>query len=365
MRKLAFILVFLAAAVVVFAAETNYFCVVCGKGPLTGHFWLHPRGAICDDCYKLENHCSICGLPIRDGYVKTEDGRFICKFDKADAVLDADTAKEIFADTRRDLADLFGRSFLLQYPDVTVKVFDVDYWSEKGTDGGLHKFGFSSTRKTPSGVCTHEVVLLSGRLREETIATSAHEYTHLWINENCPTNHVIDSDTVEAICELISYKLMGEKKLAEMQKQILENPYTHGKIKALVASEKEHDIGYVMNWVRNGTTATIDEAGSLPPAVVAPVTPLHISAADAAAGTADSSPPAEMIRFNGWMTMGSSRQAVINGVAFSAGEQHRVKLPGRTVSVRCRDIQGLKVVLEIEGVPGQTTLKIGEGIPLP
>ena len=47
-------------------------------------------------------------------------------------MLDAAEAREVFADARRDLVELFGRGFALKYPDVTVNLFDVDYWSETG-----------------------------------------------------------------------------------------------------------------------------------------------------------------------------------------------------------------------------------------
>ena len=161
-----------------------------------------------------------------------------------------------------------GRGFALNFPDVTVNLFDVDYWSETGRDDGLHKFGFASTRRTPDGDCTHEVVMLSGRLRTELAATAAHEYTHLWINENRPADHVMDSDTTEAICELSAYKLMEARSQPEQMKRILANPYTHGEIKKLVALEKEGGIGTILNWVKNGTTATLETESS---ALAAPV----------------------------------------------------------------------------------------------
>src|ERR1039457_1338736 len=222
-RPLALILFLFAAAGIASAAQTNYVCVVCGKGPLTGHIWLHPRGAICDDCEKIQERCAICGLPVKagDGHLKTGDGRFICKFDKNDAVMTVEQARELFEQTRDAVVDLYGRQFALKYPDVTLNLFDVDYWSEKGEANGLHKFGFSHTRKTADGHCTHEVVMLSGRTREEMMAVAAHEYTHLWINENRPDSHRIDRDTIEAICELTAYKLMVQKKLPELQKLLM------------------------------------------------------------------------------------------------------------------------------------------------
>ena len=236
MGKIALI-IFLFAAGIASAGETNYFCAVCGKGPLHGLIHISKWGPVCDDCLKIKDRCSICGLPVREGdaHVQTGDGRFICGFDKTNAVLTLDQAKALFAQTRDEVVEMLGPSFALKYADVTVSLFDVDYWSEKGRTNGLHDFGFASTRKAADGRCTHEVVLLSGRLRDEIAATAAHEYTHLWINENRPDHRVIDPDTIEAICELTAYELMEQRKMPDMQEHIRKNPYTNGKIKTLIA----------------------------------------------------------------------------------------------------------------------------------
>ena len=355
MRQLALILFLFATIGVAAAGPTNYFCIICGKGPLTGHIWLHKRGALCDACEKLENRCSICGLPIRDGFVKTADGRFICKFDRPNAVLDDADAREIFADTRRAVLAIYGPNFALQYPAVTVNVFGVDYWSEQGRQDGLHKFGFSVTRKQPGGQCTHTVVLLSGRLRTETAAVAAHEYTHLWINENRPTNHVIDADTMEAICELTAYKLAASQHDPELQRVILESPYTNGKIKTLVEIERAHGIGSIWNWVRNGTGATLETS-------FAPAAPVRKPGL-----TFTNVPPPlpKTLKFSGLLAIGQSRQAVINGVAFAVGDQKQIKLRNKTVLVRCREIQDAAVILELNASSDPVTLKLGKETPLP
>jgi hypothetical protein len=359
MRRLAFILFFFAAIWMLSAAgETNYFCVVCGKGPLTGNIWISKWGAVCDDCYHLKDHCSICGLPIKDGdgHIKTPDGRLICKFDKTNVVLTLDQAKELFDQTRDAVVDIYGARFALKYTDVTVNLFDVDYWSEKNGANGLHKFGFASTRKTSDGACTHEVVMLSGRTREEMMSVAAHEYTHLWINENRPADRVIDDDTVEAICELTAYKLMEAKKLAEMQKRILENPYTNGKIKTLVAVEREGGTDYVLDWVKNGKTETFDEDANLAPIPTAATSVPFFAA------------PVQLpdkLKYNGPMTIGKDTEAVINGVSFEIGDQKRIKLKGRTVMVRCLEIHDDNVVVQINGSPEKVTLKAGDEMPTP
>jgi hypothetical protein len=353
MRKFALILFLFAAILTSSAGETNYFCILCGKGPLTGQIWLSKWGAVCDDCYKLPNHCSICGLPIRDGdgAVKTDDGRFICKFDKPNAVLDVAEAREVFNDARRELVESYGRSFALNFPDVAVRLFDVDYWSEKGREDGLHKFGFASTRKTSTGDCTHEIVMLSGRLRTELAATAAHEYTHLWINENCPAEHLIDDDTTEAICELSAYKLMEMRAQPEQLRKILTNPYTHGEILKLVAIEKENGIGYILNWVRNGTTATLETETS---ALAAPVMTRMV------AFTNVPPPLPDKLRLDGLLLNGASRRAIIGGVSFAVGDVKKVKLRDRTVQVFCREIRDTEVVLELAGQPEPVTLGIND-----
>lgn len=359
MRKLAFItfiLTFLAAAGAP-ADESNYYCVVCGKGPLTGRIWMSKWGPVCDDCAKLPDRCSICGLPVLpgDGHVTTGDGRIICKFDKRNAVLDAAEARQIFDDVRRDVVEMFGEGFALRYPDVTVNLFDVDYWSEKSSPNSLHKFGFASTRISPDGRCTHEVVLLSGRLRDEIASTAAHEYTHLWINENRPASHIIDSDTTEAICELTAYKLMEERNLPEMEKEILENPYTHGKIKTLVAFEKERGIRYILDWVKNGTTTNLDQAVTAARYSTPAMEPVFAASTNV--------PPLPVaLKLKSLLWDGANSRIIVNSVSLGAGETNTVNLRGRTVNVYCQEIHPADAVIRIDGIPRPVTLKLGDSI---
>ncbi len=353
MRKLVCSLVFLAVVWALAAGETNYYCVVCGKGPLTGRIWLSKWGAVCDDCAKLETRCSICGLPIRDGdgSVKTGDGRYICRFDKTNAVLDLDQARELFTDTEQEVVEMYGQGFALQYPEVTVSLFDVDYWSERGRENGLHKYGFASTRPAPGGAFTHEVVMLSGRLHDEMLATAAHEYTHLWINENRPKDRVIDDDTIEAICELTAYNLMGQKKLADAQARILENPYTHGRIKTLVQVYNDRGIGYILDWVKNGTDPNFDPADSSAQALPEKPASVYVPVVVILPKT---------LKYTGLMDIGSDHEAVINGVSFLSGEEKHIRLQGRTVAVHCREIHEADVEVQVDDSP--TELKLIRGV---
>jgi hypothetical protein len=191
--------------------------------------------------------------------------------------------------------------------------------------------------------------MLSGRTREEMLSVAAHEYTHLWINENCPASHHIDGDTVEAICELTAYKLMQQKKLPEMQKKILENPYTNGKIKDLVAVEREGGTDYVLNWVKNSTAEMFDADANLAPLpAAAPATPF----------VAGPRPLPQGLKFSGTMSFGKEQLAVINGDEFAVGDQKVLKLHNRSVSVRCVEVHEGEIRVEVNGQP--LTLEQGE-----
>lgn len=342
---------FFATVATAAAGTTNYFCIVCGKGPLTGRIWMTKWGPICNDCYQLPNHCSLCGLPIRpgDGAVKTGDGRFICRFCKTNAVLTEAQAEAVFAEVRRGLVELFGKGFALKYPDVKVKLFDVDYWSEVGRSDGLHKFGFASTRKTPNGDCTHEVVLLSGRLKTEIEATAAHEYTHLWINENRPADHLIDRDVVEAICELTAYRLMEAGGHTNQMQKILANPYTHGEIKQLLALDRERGTGWIFHWVKQGTTPNPDAA-----ALAVPVAKPRLITRNVPRRLPTT------LQLNGLLLAGKDRRAIIGGQTFTPGEVKPVKLRDRTLQVRCLSIDADSVKVQCEGQTNLVTLKLNE-----
>ena len=366
MGKIALILFLFATAFISPAAETNtydpqkenYHCLVCGKGPLTGQIWIYPRGVVCDECQKLTDRCTICGLPVLegDGHLKTGDGRFICKYDAPNALMTVDQAQDLFAQVRDDVVDMYGPRFALKNTQVTVNMFDVDYWSEKGRTNDLHAFGFAHSRPADGGKWTHEVIMLSGRTRDEMTAVAAHEYTHLWINENRPASHHIDADTVEAICELTAYKLMGVKKLPGQQAKILKNPYTNGKIKTLVAVEQEAGSDYILNWVKTGQTETFDDDANLAP-LPSPTPPVQIYRAP---------PPLPVgLKFSGVMVFGKVRQAVIDGVAFEAGEQKTVKLRDRSVSVRCSAIHDDDVLVELNAAATPVSLPRGKEVLIP
>lgn len=178
-------------------------CVVCAK-VISGKYFIHNlTNNICVDCEKLETRCSVCGLPVKENFGKTKDGRFLCKTDLPNTVLTEEEGRRLFDQAASDLDTLSEGLLRLRSPQVNVQMlFHLDFSESRAagkSTSPLHRLGFSMSRPAGNGF-THNVVLLSGQLRGLTLSTCAHEFGHLWINENRPANRNLEPDTVEAIC---------------------------------------------------------------------------------------------------------------------------------------------------------------------
>ncbi len=311
---------------------------------------------VCDVCHDLKLRCSVCGLPVKDGYVKTGDGRIICKHEADQAVIKEADAIQIFEQAREQVIRLTAGAMDLQTHAVKVSLFDIDYWNYK--DGKpvpprLKTQGFSQSRRDEDGY-VHVVVLLSGQSRPHMLATCAHEYTHLWINENMPRTRLMNSDTLESICELIAYKIVERNDDTEGQTRIKENLYTNGKILTAIEYENRHGLDAVLSWVKNATDLTLSEDQP----VVAAATPASAPASPLfAAAPVTAAPPAPAaLELKGMLGTRQRRLALINDRAFSKDELGTVVVGGRKLSVQCVEILDNAVVIKVNGSNQPVTL---------
>jgi hypothetical protein len=321
-------------------------CAVCGKTPMVGQIWKYRESLFCDDCHKLPARCAHCGLPVKDGFVKTSDGRHYCKTDHPRLVFATNEATRVFTEVGDTIARLTRNTMALRQPVVTVSLFDVDYWNPKDAPPELRRQGFSTTRRT-GGDFSHTVVLLSGQPRDDFRSVCAHEYVHLWINENRAADRKLDLDTLEAICELIPYKLSEITRDTNQMHRIRVNPYTRGVITNLIAFEAHHGLDAVLALVKGGKTEKLDTEGlaaASPPRWAATGAPAELPADVALTGLAGST---------------GRRLAFINGQLMRAGDRKRIALKGRTVSVRCLEVQEDHAVVQVDDEPRPRTLKLG------
>lgn len=331
-------------------------CVVCGKSPLVGRYYVHEKhGAICTECAALPHRCSLCSLPVLENALTSKDGRKFCPFDAPQVILNEVEARRIFVSTQRALEQLTRGGLRLREPRVTVDLFDIDYWNQgrgaAGPASGMHRMGISSSRVAGKD-WHHTVILLSGQRREQLVAVCAHEITHLWINENRPQDRVIEPNTVEAICEWVAWRLAGQHAQTEVQEHILKNPYTEGRIQEVIAWESRFGAINLLRWVREGSQPTLGPQTTTPPrpsmAIPSPSAPATPASKSTVACKAILGTP-------------SRRVAMINGTPMQAGTSTLITLgpPSMQLRVDCLEVREESVKLRIPSLSLEWDLGVG------
>ena len=326
-------------------------CVVCAK-VISGKYFIHNlTNNICVDCEKLETRCSVCGLPVKENFGKTKDGRFLCKTDLPNTVLTEEEGRRLFDQAASDLDTLSEGLLRLRSPQVNVQMlFHLDFSESRAagkSTSPLHRLGFSMSRPAGNGF-THNVVLLSGQLRGLTLSTCAHEFGHLWINENRPANRNLEPDTVEAICELLGYKLAARRGDTNELARIRRNPYTNGRILPMLDMEAREGLAAVLSWVRSGSNSSVG-SNSVPVATLtAPAQPVELRPPP---------PPATKLELRSLVRTSKRTFAVISGERFELGTEISLLVGGQRRRVRFESAQENTVVVTVDGEP--QTLRLG------
>ena len=325
-------------------------CVVCAKTPLVGKYFVHNQtNHICAECEQLPTRCALCRLPVKDPTTKTTDGRIFCRADAANVVVAQDEATKLFAQARSELSTLSDGSISLRTAAVAVQLVDVDYWNAKaGGDGGttMHRLGFSISRPIGSGFA-HNVILMSGQLRTTTLSTCAHEFAHLWLNENLKPERKLDPDTREALCELFAFKLAARRGDTNEIARIKVNPYTKGVVLSALEFEAREGLPGVVSWVRNGTEVV------LPATRVASAT----AAPEPVRELRPPPPPATKLELRSLLRTSKRTVAVINGERFELGSELSMLIDGKRRLVRLDSAAEISVVVTVDGV--RQTLQLG------
>lgn len=322
----------------------DHLCIVCEKPPGTAEtVWSFQKtNLICDACHLISERCVICGVPVKINFTKTTDGRFYCSKDKVGRVFGEYEAGRIFIAATDELRRIAQGAMELREYDVPVNLFDVDYWNDakrSRANDRLHKVGVSHSRRVGNRF-VHGVVILSGQPAQTVAAVCAHEYTHLWLNENLPDGRDIDPDVIEAICELAAWKLMQFRQVKEEMEDIRTNEYTRGRIADLLKLEAQSGFEEVLRWARTGKgrippKAMTKDDLSPPPAAKAAAVPLWNSAPKAL----------NQLELQGLIGQSSKRSAVINGIAFFVGDERSVPVGGDRLKLRCLEISENSVVV--------------------
>ncbi len=339
-------------------AETPTRCELC-KDYFTGTIYVvtdpirQVKKHICLKCSKSTTVCSICRLAVNlKTSRKLDDGRLLCELDSKGAVLNEEEALAIFQEVKRDVQEIFKR--FGPFPDENITAHLVDqndfikeYFRKPSVDDPKKLIGLTRTFSEGGSNHVHHIYLLSGVSRAQFMSVCAHEYTHTWLNERFTPTRTMNKDTVEGFCELIAWKYITSKGYTAETTRILENEYTQGQVRAMIAAEERYQFRRVIDWIEHGVDSWIDKDR------LERVLQLKENSSD----ETSSVPPWQQITvrttvpdtltLRGISTIGTRRFALVNDRTLDKGEAAKVRVGTSNVVVRCIEIRDASVLLEI------------------
>jgi hypothetical protein len=344
-------------------------CAICGQ-QIKGTIFLvtdkitEEKMEVCLECAKLPS-CCICGLPVKDDGVALPDGRHLCARDKRTAVLTADESKRIANEVQNRVEKMFAR-FTAFPTNVDVSVLDridVDQMFQPGgTDFESPTLFGCIKAETDGNLKRYSMRLMTGLPLAELQATTAHEFSHVWVSENVSPNRrmSLSHDAEEGFCELVAYLLMDSQSEEAQKKFILKNLYTHGQAQLFIEGNGMYGFDQILDWMQYGDTSEL-EPGRLDkikdvvmprPAPIADSRPIVNSDRVARHTPKPSQPkgpmaaPApETVRIEG-LFWGKSPSAIINGHTVFPNDQFKVTIGGKALHLHCLEIRKNSVLIE-------------------
>jgi len=342
-------------------------CAVCDLGIATAAYLLEDqvtkeRRQVCVECASLSTVCYLCGLPVKYNITRLDDGRVLCLRDSNGVVLADQEAEQVCAETRIELDRLFSRFLTFPATNVTIALADAVHMKQLFQTPGFDRqcssvFGYIKNAIDDPGAHRHHVIrLLTGLPKPRLMATCAHEMAHSWLNENLRPDRRINLDAVEAFCELVAFKLMTQLGQEQEQKVIKSNFYTRGQFDLFQEADDRYGFYTIMQWMKSGLDARLTETDldrvRQIKASPQPSTPAGM-VSWAQPGT---TPVPDTLTIMGISGAGSRRLALIDDLAFCAGESGKVRVGRTNVMVKCLEIRSNSVVIEVEGSPGKQEL---------
>jgi hypothetical protein len=273
----------------------------------------------------------------------------LCPDDAKESILEQKDAENIFYDVRREVHGILAGTGILR-DDIKVSLLDsrqlqnvyqVKYSGHAFS--GLQ--GCTKADKDTNGAAIqYSIYLLSGLPQSHLAAICAHEYAHVWLNENVSTNRHLDSDTVEGFCELVAYKLVTGRHDTAEQRAIRANAYTRGQMSTLLAADDNFEFYRLIKWIKEG----VDERASryeLNRVLVLKGQPDGLPAWQPPSPT----PVPDILVLKGLSGATQNRFALINDATLGVMEKGKVRFAHTNITIRCLEIRNRSVVIQTEG----------------
>ncbi len=315
---------------------------------------------ICESCVKLTTRCYLCGVPVKENFKRLADGRCLCPRDEKAVVLEDGQVLQTGRETVDALSRLLARYLTLPETNVTVTAVDRVHLQELFRTAGdeyycPNVYGYTSTETNDLRI-EHSVSLMTGLTPAALRGTTAHEYTHAWLNENLSKarKKALSRDTIEGFCELIAYKLLDSQGEEHQKKKMLQNAYTRGQIDLFIEADNTYGFNDVIEWMKYGVDTRLKDGDlvrirvtanpGLTPRGIATATSRRANSTAAPATLIPTAPPASPAPAPATLALKAvfwnpqNPLALINDCTLGAGEQGKAHLGQSNVVIRCLSI---------------------------
>ncbi len=304
----------------------------------------HEKVEVCHDCAYLPITCSLCSLPVKEGYISLNDGRYLCTRDARTSVVTEEDARVAFEDVHQSLDRLFSR--FVAFPERNVEEALVDrvdlqeLFKSAGDEMECpNVWGFTQP-KTNGLALKHEIRILSGLPQGNFKAVCAHELAHTLLFDILPAQRkrTLGHDATEGFCELVAFELMNSMHLEEQKNFILQNGYTRGQINLFIEAYDRYGFNDVVEWMKYGVDSVLrsDDLDRIrnieQPRQAARQLPAFAPAVHQAAAAPDD------LVLKGILWNPDRPMAIINGASLSRDDQARVRVGTTNVLIRCLSI---------------------------
>jgi hypothetical protein len=308
-------------------------------------------------------------MPVKDNYKELPDGRILCARDVKNVVLDDDEAQRIWNEVRTTLDRQLSR-FITFPENTTVEPLDrvdlQEMFKFAGNDYVCPNVWGCTQHVTNDNRVTYKISLLQGLPAPVLRATCAHELTHTWITENVPParQQHMDQDSVEGMCELVSYLYSEAHNDTAQLAVIKSNTYTRGQFALFLEAERRFGFNEIVEWMKYGVDARLSGKDlDRVRKVEMPATENAPPAARPARVFVAPPPPTapEALTLKGITWSKTRPMALINNHTFQLNEESEVRLASGNVTVRCLSIQPTAVVIRVGGSNETQTLTLKNG----
>ena len=225
-------------------------CAICNV-VLTGKFFRSSKTGkkVCDKCHSFYPACRTCGTPIGPKGTTVDKGFVLCPDCAKKAIVLPGQAIEVFRMARYTVQRILGLEadipeqniILASSQTIAAGASESTEYIPKEGSAGLYVFN--------KGVST--IYVQRGHSPERTLEILAHEYAHLWQEQNCPRDQKIELR--EGFAEWVSYKVLLNRKqytIAEAKKKNPDAIYGKG-LRMILELEKRIGPFGIIDYVKS------------------------------------------------------------------------------------------------------------------